>query len=290
MFAQQRFVRGLAFYEAHEFQSALTELRASVALFDSPNTRLYLARCLRELGRVDEAVPHYEWTITAAADRAEREPRYAATRDAARRELALVEPQVGRLTITITPSEPPAGAHLRVGPREVPIATLGAALVVLPGTVEVALEAPGFETARGSARIAPGQQASLALTLAPQPVSHPPQETPRRAGGSGLIAPGIVLLGLGAVGAAGFIAFGILDANLYQSSVMRCAPTTVCPNSEIGTIDTGRNYQILANVGLGVGIGGIAVGTVLLIVGAATGAARPAVTVQRNGVELGVRF
>ncbi|MBK6535337.1 MAG: tetratricopeptide repeat protein [Deltaproteobacteria bacterium] len=59
-FAQQRFTRGTALYDARDFPQALVEFRASIELYGSPNTRLYLARCLRELGRLDESVPEFE--------------------------------------------------------------------------------------------------------------------------------------------------------------------------------------------------------------------------------------
>ena len=53
--AQARFMRGKLFFDAKKYSEALTEFRASLDIVASPNTRLALARCFREMGKLVEA-------------------------------------------------------------------------------------------------------------------------------------------------------------------------------------------------------------------------------------------
>jgi hypothetical protein len=69
---------------------------------------------------------------------------------------------------------------------------------------------------------------------------------------------------VGVVGFAGFAAFGLLSKNRFNQLEADCA-AGVCPPASQNDIDQGRTYQLLANVGLGVGIAGVATGAVLLI-------------------------
>src|SRR6185369_14288178 len=82
---------------------SLLDFQASLAMLPSPNSRLYIARCLRALGKVGSAFVSYRLAMREATDRlnATGEKRYAATRDAATSEMAEIEAKVPRLTITI---------------------------------------------------------------------------------------------------------------------------------------------------------------------------------------------
>lgn len=274
-FAQQRFTRGAALYEAHDYAHALEEFRASVALFGSPNTRLYLARCLRELGRFDEAVPEFERAAHEAGDRAAREPRYRQTRDAAQAELAQAEARVGRLTLTVT--DVPANATVRVNAREVPVAALGIAIPVMPGAVAVVVEAPGFEREERQVDVAVGREATLGIALralpavaasapvvAPAVASPPTDAAPSRGGPPRAL--GWIGVGVAALGAAGFATFYSLASSRFDDFGQRC-PVTPCPTISQDELDTGRTYQTLTNVSIGVGIAGAAAAVTLFLVG-----------------------
>ena len=67
--AQLRFSRGRQRFVAHDFAPALEEFRASRSLVNSPNTQLYIARCLRGLGRNAEALGEFQRAAAEAADR-----------------------------------------------------------------------------------------------------------------------------------------------------------------------------------------------------------------------------
>jgi hypothetical protein len=75
---------------------------------------------------------------------------------------------------------------------------------------------------------------------------------------------GIVMGGVGVAGFATFGVFGILNNGKYDDLKDGC-PNGVCPRALSDEAETGRTYQTIANVGLGVGIVGV-VSSVLLFV------------------------
>lgn len=267
-FAQQRFTRGASLYEARDFARALDEFRASMELYASPNARLYIARCLRELGRYDEAVNEYERAMREANDRAATDPRYVATRDAARSELLAVEPRVSRLTLTI--HNAPPNVLARVNDREIPAAALGVPFAVMPGHLVVTAEAPGWERSSREVDVDAGREVTVGFSLRERPrlPGEGPNDpgrvtTPARRGG----VPRAVAWASFGVGAAGLVAFGVfagLASGRFSDIETRCG-SAPCPESERAAIDEGRTFTTVANVGLGVGIAGVAAGALFLI-------------------------
>lgn len=270
-FAQQRYARGTTLYESRDFAHALDEFRASLELYGSPNTRLYVARSLRELGRIDEAMSEYERAMREAADRANSDPRYVATRDAAHAEMVALEPRVGRVIITL--DQPPANVVVRVNQREIPAAGLGVPMPVLPGHVEVRVQARGFVDDRRELELGAGQQASVAFpALRRRTTLEGIDETAPGEGAPGTLRPSArgvprvvpwVVLG---VGAAGLVAFGVMGAmasSQFDALESRCGAMR-CPESEQAEVDSGRSLQTGANVALGIGITGAVVGGVLM--------------------------
>ena len=112
--AQERYTAGRESYRLGLYGRALEEFERSLALAPSPNTRLYIARSLRELGRWSEASEQYAATVREADQRGGR---YVATRDAATLELADVKVRLERANASDSaapaatppaPSAPPA--------------------------------------------------------------------------------------------------------------------------------------------------------------------------------------
>lgn len=298
-FAQQRFTRGTALYDARDYPRALEEFRASIELYGSPNTRLYLARTLRELGRLDEAVPEFERAVREAGDRARIDPRYAQTRDAAQAELLQVEPRVGRLTLTIP--DVPAGASIRVNQRAVPVAALGIAMPVMPGAVTITIDAPGFEPEERRTEVAAGREATVGVVLRrsapaegtaevvpiPRPAAPPAMApSPRRGPPRSLAWIGA---GVGVVGFAGFAAFYALASGRYDDLGARCAAGG-CATIAQSDVDEGRTFQALTNVSLGLGIAGAAAAVTLFALGRSTEPPPVQVAVGPRGVSLGGSF
>jgi tetratricopeptide (TPR) repeat protein len=93
--AQEHYTAGRESYRLGLYGKALEAFERSLALAPSPNTRLYIARSMRELGRWSEAAEQYATTVHEAGARGGR---YLATRDAANVELADVKVRLERAT------------------------------------------------------------------------------------------------------------------------------------------------------------------------------------------------
>lgn len=91
--AHDHYTVGRDSYRAGLYGRALEEFELSYEAAPSPNTQLYVARSLRELGRWAEAAEHFRATIREAE---ERGAKYAAAREAAQAELRDVEVRIER--------------------------------------------------------------------------------------------------------------------------------------------------------------------------------------------------
>jgi tetratricopeptide (TPR) repeat protein len=90
--AREQYRRGLELYDERLYEQALEQFQASYASYPSPNSLLYVARCLRAAGRTAEAIEAYEQTVRLAGERAVTELKYEDTYRAARQELAILKP------------------------------------------------------------------------------------------------------------------------------------------------------------------------------------------------------
>ena len=88
----KRFAAAQSLYEQRSYATALEEFRALAAETGSPNAEVYAARCLRELDRLPEAYEAMSTALRHATAKAEAEPKYASTRNAAAADLALWSP------------------------------------------------------------------------------------------------------------------------------------------------------------------------------------------------------
>jgi hypothetical protein len=302
-FAQQRFSQGSQLYEQHQWEPSLAEFRQSIALYNSPNTRLYIARCLRELGRFDESVLEFERTAREAGDRAASDPRYATTRDVANSELTAVRPRVGRLTITVP--EMPQNAVVRVNGRDIPREGVGVPMPVMPGHITVHVESPEYFPEDRESDVVAGGEATVGIPLRRRPVLEGHTEVARPLRNAPVVvAPpprggvsrslGWIGVGVGAAGLVGFAAFGALASSRFDDISSRCGGAVACSQDDLSLRDGGRTLTTLANVSLGVGIAGAVAATVLFLVGRPSQEppAAPSVTVglSGSGVSLGGVF
>ncbi len=262
--ARARFLEAQRLFDEGKYDDALPVFRGLVTETDSPNARLYVARCLRELSRLPEAYEEMARTASDAAKRAEREPKYVQTRDSAAAELVLLERRVARISVAVDSA--PEGAVVRVNGEELPVARWGKPLAVNVGRVRVSAEAPGRPAMEHVLELAGGANEAVALTFGPSGALL------RRSGGLTELAKaglGVGLAGLGLVGAgAGFAGaavarFGELDAACGGA---RCVGSAYVP-----AIDEGRTLQLVGNVGL-IGGGAVAAtGFAMLIAGLVEG-------------------
>jgi hypothetical protein len=151
------------------------------------------------------------------------------------------------------------------------------------GAVDVVVsDASGKELARQTVMATVGQKlpvdldaqpAAAPALAAPKEVapedkpdfsSPPPADTtppPSSSGRANLRPWAYVAGGLGVAGFATFAVFGLMSNSNYSDLQSACHPG--CPASKSSEIDNGKTYQLVANIGLGVGIVGVAAGATL---------------------------
>jgi hypothetical protein len=292
--AKVRFNKGRDLFIAKQFAPALAEFRAAAELYESPNTRLYIGRCERELGHLATASVELERAASEAADRAASDPRYAATQNAAKQEATEVAGKLGHVTIDI--SSVPEGGSVTLNGTEVSVAALGVPAPVDPGQVEVIAKAPGYVTVQKTVTVAAGDSIDVEIKLqkvaAPHPTTPttattsssddktsdtpPESETPSTGGGHGARNAGLVIGSIGLAGIGVFTAFAVAAQNRFND--LKAACNGPCAPTFQSQIDEGQTYQTVANVALVAGGTAVATGVILLIVAAASGgkAATPA--------------
>lgn len=281
--AQQRFDRGFELFDRRDFITAVTEFRASLALAQSPNTRLYVGLCLLQTGALAEAYAELQRAFTEARDRAVSDPRYTNARNIAERELDALRPRLGRLVVRADGA--PEGLAVRAGGVEVLSPMLGLPLYFDPGEVTVTAEAPGREGFHRTVRLTANTTTELAVTLgvaAASPVAaspvvsrgvdavrvEPPRRLPvERVTGGGARTAGYVVGGLGIIGVGAFALFGNFAGTRFDEVRRLCGGRRCADRSQESAIDEGETWQLAANVSLGVGVGLVLTGAIMIAVG-----------------------
>ena len=286
--ATDHFIAGKQAFEAKNWERAARELRASLEIVDSPNARLELARTLRDSNNLGEAWAEYGRVIESATKLAAKEARYAKTADAATSERGDIEPKLAFLTVTIMNA--PAGATLKVGRWSVPSEQWDAPIVASTGTVDVVVvDSHGKEIARQTVITSAGQKTPVSLdanAAPPAPAGARAVETndDAKPGGAQEATPepdvaassvfdktklrpfSYVAGGVGLAGLATFAIFGIMSNSTYSDLKSACPSSQGgCPPSKRDEVSSGQTQQTIANVGLVVGLAGLAAGGTLLV-------------------------
>ena len=175
--ATDHFAAGKQALAVSDLEKAVSELRASLAVVDSPNAHLELARALRDSGQVADSWLEYGRASETATQLAPKEERYLKTAEAAVNERVDVEAKLALVAVTV--ANAPAGATLKVGGRAVPPQEWNTPSIVLPGSVDVVLtDSRGAEIARRTVTAATGQTTPVSLDGA---TASPPPTPPEKA-------------------------------------------------------------------------------------------------------------
>ncbi len=283
--AMTHFTVGKAAVDAQNWEKAALELRASLDIVDSPNARLVLARALRDSGKLTEAWAEYGRTIDDAVKLNDAGGHYGPAMGSAQIERGELEPKLAFVIITY--DKAPPDATLKVAGQVIPAAAWIAPIVVPAGAVDVVVTDPsGKEIARKTVAAAVGEKTPVDLDAPPpvpatpppaatpsaddippadrpdQPALPPPPDTSTSNGRRTLRTYSYVAGGVGAAGFIVFAIFGAMEKSTY-SSLQNACPGNVCPPSKSGDVSSGKTQELVANVGLGVGIVGVAAGATL---------------------------
>jgi hypothetical protein len=311
--ATDHFIAGKRAMASKDWEKAVSELRASLEIVDSPNTRLELARALRDSGELSAAWVQYWQAAQTATRLAPKDERYAKAAEAATNEREEVAQKLAFVEVIV--AHAPADMTLRVGGRVVAPEESGAPVAVAPGPVEVVVvSSAGVELARSTVTASMGTTTSASLDAQPTPAASGAGETDAEtsdAAGSvsdrgpllqaspspltsdrAMLRPyAYVAGGIGLAGFVTFAVFGALAGSTYSDLKGACPHG--CPAGKQGEIDSGITQQTVANVGLGVGIAGLAAGTTLFFLSRSAkpsgAAAAMVVSGDYRGAYVGVR-
>lgn len=263
--AQALFGKGKKLYDAGKYAEALVEFRGSIEIVQSPNTRLYVARTLREMGRLVEAYAELGRTAAEAKEHEHEDGRYGKAAQAALAERAELGKKLGFVRLAIQGASD--DSKLVVGGNEVVRAGWVEPVPTMPGTVEVTLTTGTSEVKR-TATVAAGQTVDVALDVGTSTVVAPPPPPPpasETGGGMPIWRPiWIGGYGVGVVGLVMFAVAGSMSTGTFNDVKAAC-PSAPCPPSQASLVARGQREQTIANVGLVIGLVGVALGTTFLV-------------------------
>ncbi len=275
--AEALFREGVGFIDQDQIGPACEKFAASQALDPALGTMLRLADCYDRAGRTASAWALFGQAASTArsANQPERE-RIAAERG---KEL---EARLSKVVISLSGAAPP-GLEVRLNGEAIPIASLGTALPVDPGPLEVELKAEGYKPVAKRFEIAMGpSNATLELpALEPAPKDYAlPEDGSSDAAGSANTAAGteenpgstqrVLAYVAGGVGVAGLVASGVFGFKAYdanQSSLDHCLSDepNACTSKGKGLRDDARTFGNFATVAGATGGVLLAVSVVLFV-------------------------
>ena len=267
--AQTHFLKGKERFDRNDMSGALEEFRASLEIVASPNARLYVARTLRETGRLVEAYAEFGRTAAEAKEHEREDGRYGKAAEAALAERASIAPQIAFVQLNIKNATDAtnvtvAGSPLVKGGWSDPVP-------VKPGDVEVEVVTPGVLPIRKTLAMRAGQKTPVDIdagvggtgdpsnpgTPPPNPGGDHPSNG--HAGKGWMLPVAIAGGGVAVVGLVMFAAAGAASQSTYNDLKTKCG-TSPCPSSLAGEVSSGKTQQAVANTGLVLGLVGLAIG------------------------------
>jgi hypothetical protein len=260
---------------------------------------------LRDTGDLLAAHAAYRDALDEAEAAVQSDSKFQETLDRIKKELESVDAILGRLTVELVHA--PDGTTVTVDGRPVDPGQLAEPVLLPPGEIAVEATAPDGTVKRRVVTLFAGQPTTVELaflrkrtprkffsdggSLAGDDEDAEPKEV---ADGGGHL-PAYVVGGIGIAGLATFAVFGALSSSKFEDLEEACADNH-CPPERAGDIDNGKRFQVIANIGLGVGIAGVVTGAGLLVFGgpstepAKTAKATLSLGVGLGSVEIGGRF
>jgi len=262
------FAQAVDTFKAGEYSEALASFLALSARTPSPNVQLYVGYCYVQLGHPTDA--HRAFSNTLERVETSGRVEYAATRDAARQQLAALDQQLAKLTISLL--QAPRNAVVKLDGKALDPSRLGSRLAIEPGVHVIEAEAPGVRAVEQSVALERGNAKTVALLLRPpqtQQDAHTVLDNKRNDASihdSRLTTLGWAAAGLGAVGWSVFAVAGFRAKDVYKSLQRQCE-SPCSDTTHRRDVDIGKSWQTAADVGLSIGIIGVVSATTLFIWG-----------------------
>ncbi len=267
--AQTRFLQGKAKFDKNDMANALEDFRASLEIVASPNARLYVARTLREMGRLVEAYAEFGRTAADAKEHEREDGRYGKAADAALAERAQIAPQIGFVQLKVTNTN--ASTTVSVGGSAIQRAGWSDPVPVKPGEVEVEIVTPGSLPVRKSITVHAGEKVPFDVDAnapgaggaGPVVIEHP-APVDAHAGKHWMLPAAIAGGGVAVVGLLMFAVGGVASNDTYNDLKNKCG-TGPCPLSLAGEVSSGKTQQAIANTGAILGLIGLAAGATFFV-------------------------
>ena len=291
--ADRLFREGKAALEANRYDEACSKLAESQKLDPGTGTLLALALCHEGHGDTATAWREFTEVLEASQKRADRA-------SLAQKHLRALEPRLSKLTVSLADASARGAVRVLVDGTELSQSRLDTPLPFDPGdhAVEASISgAPPWRTSvhlgkDGDAKsvVVPKLEPAAATpvaSVAPAPAPEPAPAGNRRLVGWIVGGAGAVALGVG-----GFV--GVLALGDHHEATTLC-PTSPCNNSQgVSDNNRARTEAWVADVGIGLGLVGVAAATYLLLT---HGPSTPATTgvsvtpsVSANGGGLSLSF
>lgn len=274
--AQLHFKKGSDFFTMKKYALALEEFKKSYGFVPSPNSHLYIGRCMVHLGNLREGYLELDQVVDEAAERAKTEEKYAPTRDTAALERDEVGSKLALITVNVTGATPES--KLFVGGTEVPREQWGKPYPVTPGNTEVVVRTGSQPEVKEELKLTAGTKKEVALNATPATSSPTdsalagggdtgsttPDPGAKSSGGTSNLRPyAYVAGGVGVAGLAVFGVFGAMANATYSDLEEMCKGP--CPQDRTDDVNAGKTQQTVANIGLIVGVVGVAAAVPLFI-------------------------
>src|SRR5690349_13504120 len=128
------FGKALDLYNAKKYALALDQFKLSYAEVPSPNSHLYIARCMARLGDAPAAYNEFDKVIAEGAERGKTEDKYLRTGETARLERDELLAKVALVTVNVVHPGPTTTA--RLGDAEIAREQWDKPFAIPPGAVE----------------------------------------------------------------------------------------------------------------------------------------------------------
>jgi len=248
---------GSALRKAGKFAEALPHLTESFRLDPQARSALNLADCEEHVGKLVLAEQHW----VAARDRGAGEGNEPARTEAQRR-LGLLEARLPKLSIRGAAALPP-GSEVLFDGAPLGAVSLGSPLPADPGSHPLVVRAAGHQDRRYDVGLIEGQVTSVDVTAGPSLGPAPLPVEADTGGHSSKRTIGFIVGGIGVVG-IGIGSYLALHAiSLHGDSNDACTPGCTANGASLNS--QAITYANVANVGFGLGIAGLAVGTYLVV-------------------------
>jgi len=253
--------------DARDFPAALKAYQAADSMMHLPMTGIAVARAQAAAGQLLEARE-----TALAVSRLPVQPGETQAYVRARAEAtALAEKLVGRIaSVQVVLDHPPADVAISVDGTGLVPAAATLPRKVNPGTHVIVASAPGFQPARAEVNAAEGAALLVPLSLVPGSGARPgptaPTTTPTPPAPAARHLSPLVYLGFG-VGGAGIFTAAITGAISLQktSALKRKCPHGTCPSDQHDALASANTLANVADVGIALGVAGVAVGVVGVI-------------------------